>query len=93
MCSPHHVGLGGCRCGPPGAPPLHPEIVCCRVDAKGETKTFTAFWAVPTGVGRSRLMLRFVTNTLPPWLRIPTWIFSMATNAFVVSPQSQLSHR
>ena len=56
---------------------------CCRLDSKGDTSTFTAFWAVPTGVGRSRLMLRFLRSS-GTWLRVPTWLFSIATNAFVV---------
>jgi len=53
-----------------------------RLDEAGKTKTFTAFWAVPTGVGRSRLMLRFLRSS-GTWLRVPTWLFSIATNAFV----------
>lgn len=53
-----------------------------RVDDEGLAPIFSAFWAIPTGVGRSRLMLRFVRSSML-WLQIPVWLYGIVSNGFV----------
>ncbi len=57
----------------------------CRFDKEGKTTFITAFYAVPTGVGRSRLLIRYA-RAVAPWFNMPRWLFGIFLNSFLVRP-------
>lgn len=57
-----------------------------RFDKQGVTNFITAFYAVPTGVGRSRLLVRYC-RSIAPSLKLPTWLVAIQMNRFLVSGQ------
>ncbi|KAK3233913.1 hypothetical protein CYMTET_55818 [Cymbomonas tetramitiformis] len=58
--------------------PCH--VRTCRRDADGNTSFINAFWAVPTGIGRSRLLLAgVVKGPIVP----PRWVMHIFLNNFL----------
>lgn len=47
-----------------------------------DAKFIAAFYVSPTGVGRSRLFVRYA-RSLAPWLPIPRWLLALGLNDFV----------
>ncbi|KAK9804097.1 hypothetical protein WJX73_007161 [Symbiochloris irregularis] len=53
-----------------------------RFDQEGKTSFITAFYAIPLGIGRSRLLIRYA-RSIAPWFKAPRWLFSMFLNGFL----------